>query len=489
MPSQDRPNILLIMSDQQRGDCLSIERHPVLLTPHMDHLAHMGTRFTRAYTTCPSCIPARRSLMSGLYPATNGMVGYKDSVPWAPRTTLPAELARAGYQTAIVGRCMHLFPLEESFGFEVRVEQDHRDGRGDAYCRDLIAGSPYGEQDYHLFGMLRSHGLTSNGWTARPWHLDESLHPTTWTVSQACKFLQTRDASRPFFLTASFVAPHPPLNPPAFYFDRYHRMNDLPVPAIGDWAEPPPNGGLGLSVDSDRVHLRGEALRSAQAGYFGLINHLDDQIARLLMTLSASGAGHNTIIVFTSDHGEMLGDHHLFRKCYPFEGSARIPYSINGPASLGLKSGQTFDRPVCLEDLMPTLLDLAGCPAVEGLDGRSLAPVLRGQRADDWREFIHGEHATCYRVEQANHYLTDGREKYVWMTHRGVELLFDLHKDPQELRNLSGQSSHSVRLEMWRSRLIDILRRRPEGFTDGSRLIPGRPYPPCLAHVGGPGKR
>lgn len=486
MPPRDRPNFLIVMPDQQRGDALSIDGHPALVTPHMDHLGHRGTRFTRAYSTCPSCIPARRSLMSGLYPASNGMVGYEEGVPWSPATTLPAELSRSGYQTAIVGRCMHLYPLDEKFGFEIRDEQDGREGRDDGYRADLRAHSPYGERDYHLFGMIRSHGLTGNGWTARPWHLDESLHPTNWTVSRASRFLHERDRNRPFFLVASFVAPHPPLNPPAFYFDRYHRM-EVPPPAIGDWAVPPPNGGLGLSVDSDHVHLTGERLRSAQAGYYGLINHLDDQLSRLMMELAATGAAHNTVVIFTSDHGEMLGDHYLFRKCYPFEGSARIPMMINGPASLGFKSGQVCDRPVCLEDLMPTVLDLAGCEAPAGLDGRSLAPWLRGERDAAWREYIHGEHATCYRQEQANHYLTDGREKYVWMTHRGTELMFDLQKDPQELHNLAGDTAFDSHLAMWRSRLMEILKGRPEGFTDGERLIAGRPYRPSLAHVHGPG--
>lgn len=136
---------------------------------------------------------------------------------------------------------------------------------------------------------------------------------------------------------------------------------------------------------------------------------------------------------------------------------------------------------------MPTVLDLAGCEAPAGLDGRSLAPWLRGERDAAWREYIHGEHATCYRQEQANHYLTDGREKYVWMTHRGTELMFNLQKDPQELHNLAGDTAFDSHLAMWRSRLMEILKSRPEGFTDGERLIAGRPYRPSLAHVHGPG--
>ncbi|MCE9590945.1 MAG: arylsulfatase [Planctomycetes bacterium] len=485
MPTDKRPNILLIMTDQQRGDCLSIDGHPALLTPNMDHLAWSGTRFSRAYSTCPSCIPARRALMSGQHPATNGMVGYREGIDWNPAATLPGELEKAGYQTAIVGRTMHLYPIEKGFGFQTRTMQEGRGGHVDAYQQALRGRNPYGgDQDYHVFGMTRSHGITANGWTARPWHLDESLHPTTWTVTEALKFLRRRDTTRPFFLVVSFIAPHPPLVPPGFYMERYLRM-DLPAPAIGDWAVPPPNGGLGLAVDSHRVNLRGEALRSAQAGYYGLINHVDDQLCRLFMEMNAARDLANTVTALTSDHGEMLGDHYLFRKCFPFEGSARIPLMMSGPRDLGFRPEQLCDRPVCLEDLMPTFLELAGHETPPSVEGRSLVPWLRGDRPGDWREYLHGEHATCYHKEQANHYLTDGREKYVWMTELGTELLFDLKNDPGELRNLAAQPAHAQRTAAWRGRLIEQLRNRPEGFTDGSRLISARPYDACLPHARG----
>jgi arylsulfatase len=472
-----RPNFLIFMTDQQRGDCLSIDGHPALLTPNMDHLGHRGTRFTRAYATCPSCIPSRRSLMSGQFPATNGMVGYQEGVPWDPPATLPGELAKAGYQTAIVGRTMHLSPPEKDFGFQTRVLQDGRPGAPDAYG-PALAASPYGSGDHRQFGIVLSHGISGNGWTARPWHLDESLHPTTWTVTQAARFLRERDADRPFFLVVSFIAPHPPLVPPAFYMERYLRM-ELPPPSIGDWAEPPPDHGLGLPVDSDRVDLRGEALRSAQAGYLGLINHLDDQLQRLQNELRVAGLAQNTVTLMTSDHGEMLGDHYLFRKCYPFEGSARIPLMIEGPRDLGLRPQTVVNRPVCLEDVMPTVLELAGCETPPSVDGTSLVPWLRGEQPA-WRAYLHGEHAECYRKEQANHYLTDGRMKYVWMTERGTELLFDLVEDPGERRNLAKHASHAGDVATWRGRLVHELRNRPEGFTDGHELKPGRPFPACL---------
>ena len=472
MSSKDqRPNFILIMTDQQRGDCLSLAGHPVLLTPVMDSIGGQGVHFRQGYTSCPSCIPARRSLMTGQFPRTHGMVGYRDHVEWNAPPTLPGLLRAAGYHTAITGRDMHLHPRRKRYGFDEMVihSDDYLQYVADHQSGDRVAP--------------RAHGISSNGWTARPWHLDEKLHPTTWTVTEALRFLERRDPSCPFFLVVSFVAPHPPLVPPAFYLDRYLRQN-LPGPYIGDWATPPPNGGKGSDVQSHRVQLDGEALRSARAGYYGLINHVDDQLYRLLgpHTGLSGEDRRNTYVMFTADHGEMLGDHYLFRKCYPYDGSARIPFLVNGP---GVTRGGICDRPVCLEDIMPTVLELAGCNIPETVEGSSLVPTLRGDTAGPDRAFLHGEHAPCYSYEQANHFLTDGKTKYIWYPCDGTEQFFDLVGDPQETRNLAAMPGHREHVARWRKRLIECLKGRPEGFTDGERLIPGRPYEPLLPHASG----
>lgn len=468
----DQPNIILIMTDQQRGDCIGADGHPVLLTPNMDGIAAQGSRFANCYSTCPSCIPARRALLSGQHPSTNGMVGFTGT-EWNPQHTLPGELRKAGYQTYLVGRPMHQHPTTKRFGYDHMV-------MGTAFWDHL----PYWREvchkaDVHSGGA--GHGISANGWAARPWHLDEKLHDVPWTIDQAEQFLRYhRDQSCPFFLTVSFIAPHPPLVPPAFYLDRYLRQ-DLPEPSIGDWATPPERF---TDVDSNRVNLQGEALRSCMAGYFGLINYVDDQIERLLKPRSNGGYDlGNTVVIFTTDHGEMLGDHYYFRKCEPYEGSARIPLLIKGGRKLGFKEGQVHERVTCLEDLMPTVLDLAGAEIPDDLDGRSLVPMLRGETPSTWRRELHGEHSPCYSQEQANHYLTDGRIKYIWRPLDGTEQLFDLTTDRQELHDLAKDAAHSDLLTQWRGRLIERLKDRPEGFTDGNRLIAGRPYQALLPHA------
>jgi arylsulfatase len=259
---EKRPNIILFITEQHRGDCLGIEGHPVLMTPNMDAIAGMGARFTRAYSSCPTCIAARRSILSGQFPATHGMVGYQEGVPWDIEDTLPALLGSTGYETAWVGRSMHQHPPDKRFGFE-----------------HVVRGGSDENSEYMQFFRQRrpddwegsyGTGVMHNDWTARPWHLEEDLHPTNWTVHEALRFLRNRDVSRPFFLVVSFLAAHPPLVPPAFYLERYIRTG-VPEPFIGDWEAPPPNSGKGLDVGGQRVDLRGEALLCARAGYYGLI--------------------------------------------------------------------------------------------------------------------------------------------------------------------------------------------------------------------------
>ncbi|MFH1743279.1 MAG: arylsulfatase [bacterium] len=458
----DRPNVLLIMTDQQRGDCLSIEGHPVLLTPTMDRIAGQGVRFAHAYTTCPSCIAARRSLLSGQFPATHGMKGYQSEVEWDAPPTLPQVLSDQGYHTYMVGRSMHQHPPRKRYGFDHMVINNMEDSD---YEEWLSRQAPEGSGGYYGTGVMH------NDWTARPWHLPEAYHQTNWTVNQALEFLRKRDPSCPFFLTVSFLAPHPPLVPPAPYMERYLRT-DLPEPVIGDWAMPPDNKGLGMGQDASRVQLEGEALRSARAAYYGLINHIDDQINRLLNPVNGvdSMTGGDTIIIFTSDHGEMLGDHYLWRKTLPYEPSARIPLLIRPPKRFGITSGAVVDAAVCLEDIMPTVLSMVGLEPPETVDGRNLAPLMRSPDIE-WRPYVHIEHAPIH------HTLTDGKEKYIWFVNDGREQFFRLSEDPNEIHDLAARPNHADRVSYWRSLLVKELANRPEGFSDGRSLVPGRPYP------------
>jgi arylsulfatase A-like enzyme len=310
---------------------------------------------------------------------------------------------------------------------------------------------------------------------------------TFWCVSQALDFLQKRDPTAPFFLNVSFIEPHPPLTPPRFYYDRYMDL-DLPEPVVGDWAPDVP-AGKGQDIDAWFVNLDRETMRRCRAAYYGLMNHVDDQIGRLIDYLKVNGLFADTLLLFTSDHGEMLGDHHLFRKCFPYEGSARVPFLLRAPAWMGLQTRASRAEPVGLQDVMPTLLDAAGAPVPETVTGRSVLPLLRPGRgegagadapagAPDWREALHGEHSGLYQNDLGMHFLVDGHQKYIWYSQTGREQLFDLDADPQERRDLALQPDGEDRLAPWRRRLAVRLRGRPEGFASaaGDRLIAGQPH-------------
>jgi arylsulfatase A-like enzyme len=457
------------MPDQMRGDCLSARGHPVVRTPHLDSLAKEGALFRRAYTTCPSCIPARYSLLTGLFPATSGVVGFKGKPITQP--TLPKLLGEAGYTSVLVGRTMHQVPEEEPYGFQSRIRGSTYLA-GDDYDSFLKRAAP---DTGGIRQVVEKLGVSFNGWEAKPWALAEELHPNAWVVSQARKVLLDASTNKPLFLTASFFSPHPPLFPPKRYFD-YYAKPKLPAPAHGGWVKWDELTTRG-DKQGHRVLLEGETLRATQSGYFGSIEMLDDQTALLVTDFKErSRKAHRPwLIVFTTDHGEMLGDHGYFRKCEPYEGSANIPFIVAASPELGFRRGVVSDQLVCLEDILPTLLAAAGGKCPQPMDGINLVPLLRGETKAT-RPWLHSEHAVCYSKEQAFHALTDGHFKYIWRPLDGSEQLFDLGSDPHEEHDLS--KSHKAELTKWREQMISRLANRPEGFSDGTRLIAGRPYPP-----------
>lgn len=464
-----RPDILIIMPDQIRGDCLSGVGHPVVRTPQLDALAAQGTLFRRAYSPVPSCIPARFALLTGQSAQMSGVVGYAMRPITVP--TLPAVLAEAGYATVLVGRNMHQSPQSGQLGYGQQLLASTY-VPDDDYDRELKRALP---ESGGIRGVVTTLRLDNNRWPAAAWPHAEALHPTAWIVRRSREVIAATPAAQALFLTTSFYAPHPPLFPPARLFEKFLQAK-LPPVAMGSWVE-----RAKLKPEGDkagaRILLEGETLRRAQAGYFGLIEQIDEQIAGLVADFCARSekAGRAWVILVTSDHGEMLGDHGYFRKCEPYEGSGNIPFIVAASPRLGLRPGVQSQQPVGLEDVMPTLLELAGvgCPA--SVDGRSLVPVLRGATAPV-RTWLHFEHAPIYSQEQGFHALTDGRHKFIWRPTNGREQLFDLTVDPREERDLVPLPDHHAAVERWRALLVQRLAGRPEGFSDGKNLIAGRTY-------------
>lgn len=463
MPARQRPNLLLITTDQQRGDCLGCAGHPVLETPYLDQLAAEGVYFRHAYSAVPACTPARAAILTGMDQWHHGRLCMTGADALEFPATLPGELGRAGYQTEGVGK-MHFHPQRRLYGFDHLVldESGRRFGR---FVSDYHRW--FDEHREGAYGY-RDHSIDWNSWMARPSHLPEHLHPTHWTASEGIRFLQQRDPSRPFFLWLSFARPHSPYDAPQVYWDMYADHPDLPPPWRGDWAEPFAQRVADVNAPFTQ---RSEAeVRRARAGYYGNITFIDHQIGRVLYELQHWDRAEldNTFILFTSDHGDMLGDHHHWRKTYAYEGSARVPLICRWPRSWALPRGQALDAVVELRDVMPTLLEAAGVAPPPSVDGRSLCAAVRGE---PWREFVQGEYTSCYRHDQGMQFVTDGREKYLWFHHTGQERLFDLAADPGECRDLAALPAARPRLEHWRSVLAEINERRGDPRGQGGRLI------------------
>jgi arylsulfatase len=465
--ADSRPNIVLITTDQQRGDCIGIDPHApkALQTPNLNWIGRTGAHFTRGYSECPSCIPARRCLMTGTAPAANGVVGFQ-GVDWEPAHTLAGELTRAGYQTEMIGK-LHLSPLRKRYGFEHMQLADATRGSENDYVDWLR--ERHGRLDVDP-GM--AHGIASNGWVGRLHHLPEEQMHSFWCVDRAMAFLKNRDPGVPFFLNISFIDPHPPLTPPRIYYDRYIQR-DLPEPVVGDWARDFGGPRKGLDPNAAEICLDEFDMKCARAAYYGMVNFIDDQIGRLFQF--ARGTLNDALVIFTSDHGEMLGDHNLFRKTWPYEASARVPFLARAPVSWKLPGEISCSGPVGLQDVMPTILEAADVEIPDTVTGKSLMPVLRGE-TERVRETLHGEHSGCYSQSHGNHYITDGHMKYIWFTQTGVEHLFNLDDDPMEERDLALSDDAEKLLVPWRKRLIEFLDGRPEGFTDGERLISGQTH-------------
>ena len=429
-----RPNILLITTDQQRYDSLGINGNSVVETPNLDALAARGVNFDRGYVTCPVCIPARRSLLSGQHPRTHGLRWYQDGLDFDPPYTMPGILSDAGYQTQLVGK-MHMHPAGKRYGFDHIILSETSDsrptsplqGRND-YARWLRR---QGIDDHPHF-----HGISGNGRLVAPWPLADRFHQNNWLAREAVQFMcEDRDQTSPFFLHLSFFHPHPPLVPPRDYLERYLRK-EMPGPLLGDWSI----GGdcrPGYPADASIGPFPREIIERAQAGYYALINHIDDCIAFVLQRWMEYGnprAKEPLYILFSSDHGEMLGDHHLFRKSLGYEASAHVPFFISG-YNVDLPQGRR-DTLCSWEDILPTVADLAGVPLPGPCDGRSLVPACRGEEDEAAPDHLFG---MCHAAF-TNYFLVQGDYKYMWFPKTGEEQVFHLPSDPGEKKDLSGQA-------------------------------------------------
>ena len=473
---QKRKNIVLLMTDQLRGDCMGCAGHPDVKTPYLDTLASKGVRFENAYSACPSCVPARAALHTGLTQESHRRVGYADGVRWEYPHTMAGELTKAGYYTQCVGK-MHVDPLRNYLGF---CHVELHDGYLHYYRDPEIPYRENQKQADDYFHWLKQEkgidcdvtdtGLECNSWVARPWIYEEKYHPTIWVTDRSIDFLRRRDPDMPFFLFTSYLRPHPPFDAPQCYFDMY-RNKELTPPVVGDWCDEEALRARGRIFDSDTGPLDPELVREMQIGYYACITHLDHQIGRLIQALVENKLYDDTIILFVSDHGELLGDHHLFRKSRAYQGSSRVPFLVSGGGFRPEKPGSVKTDVVELRDVMPTVLEAAGVQIPDSVEGISLwNTALKESGTPDVRKYLHGEHTLG---EASSHWIITRDEKYIWYSQTGEEQYFRIAEDPDELHNLIGSETAKERVEALRGLLIQELQDREEGFVREGRLVTG----------------
>ncbi|MSV29068.1 MAG: DUF4976 domain-containing protein [Bryobacterales bacterium] len=449
--TQARPNILFIMVDEMRWDAMSSEHHPVVATPNLDRLAKQGVRFTNAYTVAPVCSPSRACTFTGRYADVVGVTA--NGVPAHPgEVFLPSILKHHGYHTAIAGK-LHYTPARFSYGFD-QFWSFTREG-------------PAPELGYMSY-LERKHGSPRKFPIVPgtcPWPDDELgrdvgifKYPeedfeTEWITDRSLEYLRSRkEKQQPWFLFSSYLKPHSPSVEPKRYFEKYDPAA-IPVPKL------PPNikqiraaqegQGKRRFIDDERM------LRVMSAAYYGAIAHIDDHVGKLLAELDRLGMADNTLVLFTADHGNMLGDRGRMFKGVMYEGSSHVPLIWREPKPSPQKRGGTEAKIIENTDLLPTILEAAGLPVPQGIQGRSFLKLARGAADNTWKDLCYSQLATAMVRTPRFKFIDQSRD-----LSRDFEL-YDMRNDPKEERNLAGEAKHRDAVEGFKRQLAAWRRDKP----------------------------
>lgn len=424
-----RPNILWYCTDQQRFDTIGALGNPHVMTRAIDALVNDGVAFTHAFCQSPICTPSRSSFMTGMYPSrVHNTRNGNESFPNEPRV-VTRLLADSGYDCGLVGK-FHL----QSAGHRTEPRIDD----GFSFWRFSHAPRDDWPEGHHYAEWVRERGGDLDAMRNSEQRVTPQLHQTTWATECSIEFInKRRDRSVPWLLNVNVYDPHPPFIPPQEYADRFDPAT-MPGPHFrsSDLEQQVKLASLDFQ-DELRTPQQHDAFR-VQALYYAMIAQIDDQFARIIDELERTGQRDHTVIIFTSDHGEALGDHGLmFKGCRFYEGLVRVPLIISRPAEY--RTGLISDALVELLDLTSTLMDIAQIPCPPYMQGKSLLPILRGgQDPSIHRDFVRSEYfdaldphftggsgtfGTMYRT--AHHKLCMYHDKKIGE-------LYDLRSDPWE---------------------------------------------------------
>ena len=468
-----RPNILVIYTDQQRWDALGANGNNEILTPNLDALAARGANFSHHFVQNPVCMPSRVSMLSGQYPSTLGITHMGVPVP-EDLMTLPRLLKQYGYRTANIGK-LHFLPHANrdhrlphpSYGFDQLEIADEPGVYEDAYrawvrrqapdqMDGISAGLPPNTQVWQR-AMGIDDGIAHRGEPegrhdfkrAIPFAADDHLTYSAFVADRTIDFIEASGAE-PFLCIASFYSPHAPWIAPQKYLDLYD-ADRLSLPAY------PPEINKQRPTDPTALYSD-DQLRSAKQGYFAMVSEVDHYIGRILEALEAAGKSDETIVAFTSDHGEWLGEHLRFGKGYPADDAvSRVPLIVAGP---DINEGGRYDDIVEAVDLVPTLLDLAAIQTPTFMQGESLAGLTRGD----------GSRQNECALTEAHGWKSLRTRQFQYLIHEdGRENLWDLELDPDAYLDVAESSDYQAALAECRhlllTRLLAMERPLPRAWT------------------------
>lgn len=462
--SMKKPNILVIMSDEHDPAVAGCYGDPIVQTPNLDKLAASGVIFDSCYTTSPLCVPARLSFTAGKYVSRCGAWNNTSMLPSEDYPSLPRIMNEAGYDSILGGK-MH-YDRNRRYGFEdiINMPDDENwiekagiiDKRRDPESTDMNHAS--WEHRISKFYVADNSGI---------------IEKDTRRTEKICEFLSERSKDdKPFFYLLGYIAPHFPLIAPKEYYDLY--QDKIPMPDLPEgWFEKLPTNykqliyGFGVDNDDYEMNKKGREL------YWALTSWMDAEIGKVLDALADSEVADNTVVIYTSDHGENKGDHGLWWKNNMYEHSARIPFIINYPSRWA--GGQRRTKVCSLVDLVQTIASLGGADVPEDWDGDSLTDYLDDENAY-WKDFAISEYY-AHNISSGFSMFRQGDYKYVYHTRadedHGPEFeLYNLKDDPDEWNNLAGKPENKVRLQEMHAAMVAEIGQNPEEIEDKWRKIP-----------------
>lgn len=436
-----KPNIIFIITDQQRYDTINALGYDYMETPNLDRLVNEGVTFTNCYVTGASCVPARASLFKGVYPHTSGILKNADS--W--QHSWVENLRDGGYNTVNVGK-MHTWPLNTPCGFNHRFVVENKD-------RFLEGRHFYDEWDKacRARGMVKQQRVLyrqredyKEAMGAFLWELDEDMHSDFFVGNFAKWWLKEFPNKEPLFMQIGFPGPHPPYDPTPEYAERYINK-EIPMQEYSQVdidSQPEPYKNLMIhntEVDHDSiVHTltpTHEQRHKQRAYYLANVTMIDEKIGEIMQTLEEEGYLEDSIIVFTSDHGDCLTDHGHTQKWTMYDQVNRMPCIVWAPKYF--EGGRKIDTLIQQMDLAPMLLEMAGVEIPQEFEAKSVLPLLRGEQSKI-RDYVFCEQGRDDHFETCD-FMTMVRDERYKLTHfvdREDGLLFDLKHDPNEMYNL-----------------------------------------------------